>query len=114
MKLLNFHIKQVKKIAGELDVPIICVTQLNRQVELRDNKIPQMADLRGSGEFEQSADQIILLYREKYYSQTGNGSNKKENSTEENNNDKKLNLAEGWQIVELNVAKNRDAKRANR
>ena len=49
-----------------------------------------MADLRGSGEFEQSADQIILLYREKYYSQTGNGSNKKENSTEENNNDKEL------------------------
>lgn len=104
---LSYKARQVKKIAGELDVPIICVTQLNRQVELRDSKIPQMADLRGSGEFEQSADQIILLYREKYYSQTGNGSNKKENSTEENNNDKELNLAEGWQIVELNVAKNR-------
>lgn len=99
---LSYKAREVKKMAGELNCPVLCLTQLNRQVEIRDDKTPQMSDLRGSGELEQSADQIILLYREKYYDkkQTSNNDENKENNPD-------LTLAEGYQIVELNIAKNR-------
>lgn len=57
----------VKRMAKDLDVPIILLCQLSRAVEAREDKRPSLSDLRDSGEIEQDADVVIFLYREEYY-----------------------------------------------
>ena len=75
----------LKRLADELDAPVLAVSQLNRAVEQRQGKRPQLADLRESGSLEQDADVVLLLYRDDYYNPDSEEAN----------------------VAEINVAKNR-------
>jgi replicative DNA helicase len=88
--------RQLKKLAMELSVPVIAISQLSRSVEQRQDKRPILSDLRESGSLEQDADIVAFLYREDYYrSEEG----EEEDEMEEDN------------VVEVLVEKNRSGAR---
>lgn len=82
---------ELKSLAKELDIPILCLSQLNRSLEQRSDKRPTLADLRESGSIEQDADLVLFLYRDEYYGI----------DTDEHGNSTKG-------ISEVSVAKNRN------
>ena len=67
--------RMLKAVAREINCPVIALSQLSRAVESRNEKKPQLSDLRDSGAIEQDADTVMLLYRGDYYSEEENNPN---------------------------------------
>ncbi len=89
--------RSLKAMAKELDVPVVALSQLNRSVESRDNKRPQLSDLRESGSIEAEADVVMMIYRDQYYKD-------RESPEEADRNPDRV------EVAEINVAKHRNGE----
>ena len=89
---LGYVARTLKELAMKLEIPVLALSQLNRESEKRKGNRPQMSDLRASGEIEEAADVVMFLHRESLY--LTNALERKEKENEEGN-------------TELIIAKNR-------
>ncbi len=92
--------RQMKMLARELDIPVLMLSQLSRAVEQRENKKPQLSDLRDSGSIEQDADIVMFLYREEYYKD-------KDKKQRSGHDDDEEDMPEVSKKAELAIAKHR-------
>ncbi len=115
--------KSLKELARTLNVPIICLAQINREAEANKEARPKLSNLRGSGNIEQDADLVMLLYRSDYYEDIGLKSDPSEGMSKDKftrrmqeeraNNIKKTGKESPISITELAVAKNRNGQTGN-
>ncbi len=89
--------RSLKTLARELEVPVVALSQLSRQVEQRDNKRPMLSDLRESGSIEAEADLVMFIYRASYYKQRKDDEDEPEPEAEH-----------GADVAEIIVAKHRN------
>ncbi len=94
--------RSLKALAKELNVPVIACSQLSRAVEQRDDKRPQLADLRESGSIEQDADVVMFVFREEYYL-----SRKKPTGNDDKTIEWEKAMAKVANIAEIVIAKQR-------
>jgi replicative DNA helicase len=103
----------LKTIAGMLDVPVIGLVQLSRDITHRDDKRPQLTDIKETGQFENDADQVIFCHREAYYlERQGPKADKGGKITIEAQADWDADLRRTRNVMELIVRKNRHGKLA--
>lgn len=113
--IIQYNVRTLKSLALELKVPIIIVAHINRDAEKKDlgrNRRPELSELRGSGEIENSCDKVLLLYRTSYYKDQGINTEGKKNESgdeanEENESPANQNDEGKGQKMEVIVAKNR-------
>ena len=106
--------RSLKELARELNIAVVALSQLSRGVEARENKRPTLSDLRESGNIEQDADVVLLMYREDYY--IALNQIKPQNAVygsfyESSINEKNKKLSPS--LVDIAVAKNRNGESGN-
>ncbi|MGM9892116.1 replicative DNA helicase [Limosilactobacillus sp.] len=99
--------RQLKKLAKELEVPVIALSQLSRGVEQRQDKRPVLSDIRESGSIEQDADIVGFLYRDDYYEHEGDDDEQNGGGAQQEDDDDAANVSE----VEVIIEKNRSGPR---
>ena len=108
---VSFISGELKSLARSLNVPVICLSQLNRNVERTENKRPMLSDLRESGAIEQDADVVMLMSRDDYYTNQGakmkgKGNKDQAEPAQEEKPQKQSDVSD----TVINVAKNRNGQ----